>query len=58
MSPSGFSRIIPARLAEMKEVESFPYFAATFTAPLAVEDGSFEGEQSLSSEIKIGRAHV
>lgn len=51
MSPSGFARIIPARVAETKEIEAFPYFAATFTAPLGVDDGSFEGEQSLSAEI-------
>jgi flagellar biosynthesis/type III secretory pathway protein FliH len=51
MSPSGFARIIPARMAETKDVESFPYFAATFSAPLAVDDGSLEGEGSLSSEI-------
>jgi flagellar assembly protein FliH len=51
MSPSGFARIIPAHLAETKDVESFPYFAATFSAPLAVDDGTFEGEKSLSSEI-------
>jgi flagellar biosynthesis/type III secretory pathway protein FliH len=49
MYPSGFARIIPARLAETKEVESFPYFAATFTAPLAVDEGS--GDQSVSAEI-------
>lgn len=51
MSPSGFARIIPARLAETKEVEAFPYFAATFTAPLAMDDDLFEGEQPLSADI-------
>ena len=51
MSPSGFAQVIPARLAETKEVEAFPYFAATFTAPLAVEDGSLEGDQPISAEI-------
>ena len=51
MSPSRASRIIPARVAETKEVEAFPYFAATFTAPLAVDDGSLEGDQPLAAEI-------
>jgi flagellar biosynthesis/type III secretory pathway protein FliH len=51
MSPSGFARIIPARVAETKEVEAFPYFAATFTAPLTLDDGMFEGDQPLSAEI-------
>jgi flagellar assembly protein FliH len=51
MSPSGFARIIPAHVAETKDVEAFPYFAATFNAPLVADDGSLEGEQSLSSEI-------
>ena len=51
MSPNGFARIIPARVAETKEVEAFPYFAATFTAPLAMDDGMFEGEQSLAADI-------
>jgi flagellar biosynthesis/type III secretory pathway protein FliH len=51
MSPSGAARIIPARMAETKDVEAFPYFAATFTAPLAVDDGSLEGDQPLSAEI-------
>lgn len=51
MSPSRAARIIPARVAETKEVEAFPYFAATFTAPLAVDDGSLEGDQPLAAEI-------
>jgi len=52
MSPSpAATRIIPARVAETKEVEAFPYFAATFTTPLAVDDGSLEGEQSVSADI-------
>lgn len=51
MSPSGFARIIPASVAETKEVEAFPYFAATFTAPLAMDDGMFEGDQPLSADI-------
>jgi flagellar biosynthesis/type III secretory pathway protein FliH len=51
MSPSVSTRIIPAHIAETKEVEAFPYFAATFTAPLAVDDGSMEGDQPLSAEI-------
>jgi flagellar assembly protein FliH len=51
MSPSGFARIIPARLAELKEVEAFPYFTTTFTVPMAEDDGALGGDQSLSSEI-------
>jgi flagellar biosynthesis/type III secretory pathway protein FliH len=51
MSPSGFARIIPASIAETKEIEAFPYFAATFTAPLAVDEASMEGDRPLSAEI-------
>ncbi len=51
MSPSGFARIIPARVAETKEVEAFPYFAATFTAPLGMVDGTFDGERPVSADI-------
>lgn len=51
MSPNGFTRIIPASLADTKDIEAFPYFAATFTAPLAVDNGSMEGEESLAADI-------
>lgn len=51
MSPSGFARIIPARVAETKEVEAFPYLAASFTSPLPLEEDSADGDQPVSAEI-------
>lgn len=43
MSPD-YSRIIPAILAEKRQIEAFPYFAATFTIPLPAEDE--EGDEN------------
>ncbi len=43
-------RVIPARLAESRQIEAFPYFAATFTIPLSEE--SEEGdEKPLASDL-------
>jgi len=47
MSPDS-DRIIPASLAESKQVESFPYFAATFTLPL---EESSEDENPVAAEL-------
>jgi flagellar biosynthesis/type III secretory pathway protein FliH len=43
-------------MAETQEVEAFPYFAATFTAPLALDDTA--GDESLSSEISSAEEDV
>lgn len=51
MSPSGSARIIPARLAGTKDVEAFPYFAATFSSPLGTNGDALEGDQPLSAEL-------
>jgi len=49
MSPDS-SRIIPASLAEHRQVEAFPYFAATFTLPISTgdEDGD---EKPLAADL-------
>lgn len=44
-------RIIPARLAEFRQVEAFPYFAATYTIPLPSEDETFEDETPLAANL-------
>ena len=51
MSPSGFARIIPARVAETKDVEAFPYLVATFTTPLPPEEDSPDGDRPVSAGI-------
>lgn len=49
MSPDP-DRIIPASLTEGRQIESFPYFEATFTIPLP-EAGEEEDEQPLGASL-------
>jgi flagellar biosynthesis/type III secretory pathway protein FliH len=43
-------RIIPASLAEGKQIEAFPYFAATFTIPVST-DGEEGDEKPVAAEL-------
>ena len=45
------ARIIPASTAHNHQVESFPYFAATFTLPISADDENGGDEKSLSAEL-------
>jgi len=49
MSPDS-GRVIPAHLAENRQIEAFPYFAATFTIPLSAEDGE-DDEKPLAADL-------
>jgi flagellar biosynthesis/type III secretory pathway protein FliH len=49
MSPDS-DRIIPANLAEFRQIEAFPYFAATFTIPLPTVDDDGD-EKSLAADL-------
>jgi flagellar assembly protein FliH len=49
MSPDS-DRIIPANLAIGRQIESFPYFAATFTLPLPTQDENGD-ERPLASDL-------
>ncbi len=51
MSPSRPAEVIPASLAETKNVEAFPYFAATFTAPLSIDEEGPGGDEPVSANL-------
>ena len=50
MSPEA-GRIIPARFAELRQVEAFPYFAATYSIPLPDEDEDAGDETPVAANL-------
>ncbi|MDP2877724.1 MAG: FliH/SctL family protein [Holophaga sp.] len=50
MSPE-FERIIPAHRAELREVESFPYFAATYSIPAPDETDDPEDDSPVAANL-------
>lgn len=50
MSPNS-DRIIPASLAEGRQIEAFPYFAATFNVPVSSDEGFDDDEKPTAADL-------
>ena len=51
-------RVIPASMAQNRQIESFPYFAATFTLPIPNPEEQGSDEQSLAAELSTPEEDV